>query len=85
MTNEPYVKKYDKLGECINPIPTGLFHNHPNRKTRREPLQKNRFYGNSKNFHLTVTPTAKYKRFIQFSFDKEIGKDKRILHYIERL
>lgn len=84
MMNTPYVKEYDNFGNVKNPIKTGYFHNDQNRKERRKPLQKNRFFGNGKNFPLTVTPNAKYLRHIQIVSDKKIYKIKKILHYIER-
>jgi len=45
MKNLPYVKKYDKNGKVKNPIPTGYFHDEPNRRKRREPLQKEKHFG----------------------------------------
>jgi hypothetical protein len=43
--NTPYVKRYNKEGLVTNPIPTGYFHNNPNRRERRLPLQKIRLFG----------------------------------------
>ena len=45
MKNTPYVKKFNKVGNCTNPIPTGYIHNFPNRRERRMPLQKEKLYG----------------------------------------
>jgi hypothetical protein len=36
-----------------------------NRKSERSHLHKNRFHGESKNVHLTVIGSAKYKRIVQ--------------------
>ena len=65
MTNTPYVKKYDKFGNVKNEIPTGYFHNFPNRKERRKPLQKEKLFG----------------RILQLIWDKKTGKVKRIFHF----
>ena len=47
MKNVPYVKQFNALGECKNPIKTGYINYYPNRKKRREPLQKERLNGRS--------------------------------------
>jgi hypothetical protein len=65
MKNTPYVKEYNDLGEVKNPIPTGYFHSFPNRKQRREPLQKEKLLGKEP----------------QFILDKKTNKIKRILHF----
>jgi len=43
--NQPYVKKYNKEGLITNPIPTGYFHDAPNRRERKLPLQKEKLFG----------------------------------------
>ena len=68
MRNKPYVKRYDKNGDVKNPIPTGYFHNFPNRKARREPLQKIRLFG----------------RWVQIITDKKTGERKSIYHFKHR-
>lgn len=55
----------------------------PNRKQRRLPKQKNRFYGEGKNVPLTVTKTDKYLRSKQEISLKD-GSKKIILHYIKK-
>jgi hypothetical protein len=54
MKNTPYVKEYDNMGNVKNPIPTGYFHNFPNRKMRRGTLQKEKLFG----------------KFVQIEYDK---------------
>lgn len=54
------------------------------RAQRRSHLHKNRFHGESKNVHLTVTQTAKYKRrtqLVELFDDNGNVKRKNILHY----
>jgi hypothetical protein len=63
--NVPYVKKYNEFGEIANPIEKSYVGLYPTRKQRREKLQKNRFHGESKNHHLTVLKTGKYRRVRQ--------------------
>ncbi len=53
----------------------------PNRAARRSGKKSQRFYGESKNHHLTVTKDAKYLRFKQHELDKN-GNRKVIEHYI---
>jgi hypothetical protein len=65
MKNEPYVKKYNKNGQVINPIPSGYIHNFLNRKARREPLQKTKLFG----------------RTLQIIVDKVTGQKKHIYHF----
>jgi len=73
MKNVPYVKITDNFGNVKNPIKGGYLHDEPNRFARREPLHKNRFYGNGKNIPLTVLQRGKYLRHIQIAFDKKTG------------
>lgn len=79
--NIPYRKKYNQNGELLNPIVESYVSHGPNRKERRENLQKDRFVGNGKNISLTVTGTRKYLRHRQVEIDKD-GETKYILHYI---
>ena len=58
--NVPYVKKYDKFGNVKNPIPTGYFHYGPNRKARREPLQKEKYFGRKPQ--IIIDKNGKMKR-----------------------
>lgn len=81
--NVPYVKAYDNNGFLANPIIEGYMSNFPNRKQRRKIKQKNRFYGESKNFHLTTTGKYAFRRIKQISFDKD-GDKKTIFHYIQQ-
>jgi len=79
MKNTPYVKQYDENGIAI-PI-TGYVNQFPNRKQRREHKNRPAFFGNGKNFPLTIVKVAKYKRVRQIEFDKE-GNKKIIEHYL---
>lgn len=76
ITNVPYVKEYNSLGICINPIKGEYIHKFPNRKARRAHLNQPPFHGNGKNYHLTVNGHVKYRRVMQ-----RIGS-KTILHYL---
>ena len=79
--NVPYVKKYDENGRVANLINDSLISEFPNRKERRESMQKHRFYGESKNLHLTVLGALKYLRLKQIEFTKQ-GQKKVIEHYL---
>lgn len=81
MKNVPYVKMFDENGNLTNPITTGYIHDWPNRQERR--LHKNRFFGNGKNFPLTITKASKHLRSVQHEYDKE-GEHKIIYHYLPR-
>ena len=74
--NTPYVKQYNELGQVANPIEKNYMSMDPNRKQRRQPLQKDRFHGESKNFHLTVTLMGRYRRV------RQVIGSKTILHYV---
>jgi len=78
--NIPYKKEYDKNGNVKNPIIGSYISEFDNRKKRREKDQKSRFYGESKNYHLTVHGRFKYKRIKQIEKDK-FGNKKIIEHY----
>jgi hypothetical protein len=82
MKNTPYVKEYDNMGNVKNPIPTGYFHNFPNRKERREPLYKPPFFGCGKNEPLTVIGIYKYLRYRQVLLDTKTKILKTIEHYL---
>lgn len=79
--NKPYVKIY-KDGELQNPINKSYMSFSPNRKSRREKLQKNRFLGNHKGHQLIVVNnckgSAKYFKKVQAApiFSKEDIKNK---------
>lgn len=79
--NVPYVKEYDRNGQVSNPIRDILMSQFPNRKERRQIKQKQRFYGNGKNTHLTVKEAFRFLRLKQFEIDKT-GKPKVIEHYL---
>lgn len=79
--NKPYVKQYDQNGNVTNPIDHFYPNLFRNRKMRRDSARKEQFYGNSKNFHLTVLGISKYKRVKQTEFDKN-GNKKTIFHYL---
>ncbi len=83
--NVPYVKKYvtDENGvrKVSNTIVGSYKSEFPNRRSRHEAKNKVRFYGESKNTHLSVTPQGRYLRVIQIEKEKD-GSLKRIEHYI---
>ncbi len=81
--NTPYVKTYSDDGLLANPIKGNYLHNSPNRRQRRQIKQKNRFYGESKNYHLTCDGINSYARIKQYSINKE-GNKKVVLHYLVR-
>ena len=62
MINLPYIKQYDKFGEVKNPIPTGYFHNFPNRKERRLSLQKTKLFG--REIQIEYDKDGKKKRIL---------------------
>ena len=80
-SNIPYVKMYNKSGECTNPIDGIYSTGASDRQSRRSLLQKTRFFGNGKNTPLTVTPTVKYLRVRQRIINKD-GSIKTIEHYV---
>ena len=71
--NTPYVKKFDKNGQLINPI-EGIYKSESQNRSerRRKPT---RFRGNKKGISLTIVKTEKYKRVIQLI--QVIQKDKK--------
>ena len=80
--NVPYVKQYDENGVVTNPIVEVYKHESPNRSKRRSVLKKQRFYGESKNCHLTVVGTKKFRRVKKEVWDRIEGKVKVIEHYL---
>lgn len=82
--NKPYVKQYDKNGVVLNPIIGSYNTKFPNRTNRRSHLQKERFHGESKNFHLTVVGSTRYTRKRQ-RVSNGNGGFKFIEHYVERI
>lgn len=72
-TNTPYVKKYSKKGELANPIERSFNSKpYPNRRERREVLQKDRAMSNSKNYPLVVLGVGKYRKYVQVINGKRI-------------
>ena len=82
--NTPYVKEYDENGVVLNPIIGSYKTESANRQNRRSHLQKDRFYGESKNFHLTVVGRKRYTRKKQ-RVSNGNGGFKFIEHYLERI
>lgn len=82
--NKPYVKECDENGVILNPIIGSYKTKFANRKSRRSHLQKERFYGESKNFHLTVIGNRRYTRKRQMVSNGN-GGFKFIEHYLERI
>jgi len=93
--NQPYVIQMNELGQVTNPIIRSYVSEFPNRKARREPIQ--RFRKNSKGINLTINKMGKFERAIQVithSYERnkkgEITKvnllptPKRIFHYLAR-
>ena len=79
--NTPYIKEYNKEGILTNPLIGAYRDKYPNRKQRRQHLQKDNFYGNGKNTPLTVVANMKYKRVKQV-IEMHGGLKKTILHYL---
>ena len=77
--NIPYKKEYNEQGILINPIQGSYLHQFPNRRKRNE--EQPRFYGESKNHHLTVTGKFKFLRHKQIVKLKD-GSTKIIHHYL---
>jgi hypothetical protein len=77
--NIPYKKQYDQNGTLLNPIIAAYLHPFPNRRKRNE--EQPRFYGESKNHHLTIVKTAKFLRHKQIVKLKD-GSTKTIHHYL---
>ena len=88
--NQPYVKQFNENWQLINPIKGVYQHQFDNRSTRRKDMQKDKFYGESKNHHLSVTDTAKYKRHKQTIMCKDqetgipTGEIRVIEHYLSK-
>lgn len=72
--NTPYVKKYDSLGQLLNPINGIYTSNFPSRRARN--TKKNRDFNNSANCQMTVIKTDAYRKRIQ------LIDGKPIVHYI---
>lgn len=94
-TNTPYVKQYDENGLVTNPIVGGYKNaDNSNRSSRRQ--RDARFFGNGKQYPLSVSRTVKYLRSIQivpakrgWQLNKKTGeaeyvelRSKKIEHYI---
>lgn len=82
MKNTPYLKQYNEDGTPI-PLKQDYLNEFPNRRQRKSDARKKRFFGNGKNFPLTVLHNSKFLRLRQIETDKE-GKIKTIEHYIPR-
>ena len=79
--NTPYVKQFNSDGEVINPIKKNYLSPEPNRRARRAHKNQAPFYGESKNYHLSVLASVKYRRLKQIEKDKN-GNRKVIEHYL---
>jgi hypothetical protein len=77
--NSPYIKQYNENGEVVNHINEAYITNFPNRRERNK--KEPRFYGESKNHHLTIVKTAKFLRHKQIVKLKD-GSTKTIHHYL---
>lgn len=87
--NTPYVKQYDENGKIIpfqspvdekgNILPPQYISEFPNRKKRRE--KDMRFHNNRKTFPTVVAGSFRYRKRIQYAWDKENQKMKTIEHY----
>jgi len=78
--NIPYKKQFNPDGTPIE-LKENYINEFPNRKQRRQHKNKPAFFGNGKNFPLTVNamPPIKYKRVRQIEKDKD-GNRKTIEH-----
>lgn len=79
MSNIPYVKQYNELGECINPIKGAYINRFKNRSTRRRTDPP--FMGNGKNYPMVVLGVHRFKKVIQHVMNKD-GERRKILHYL---
>jgi hypothetical protein len=82
--NVPYIRMVDSEGNVVPPTEAQMKPIFPNRRMRNAERKKQRFYGESKNYHLTVTHNIAYIRFKQIIIDKKTGKKKVIEHYIPK-
>ena len=85
--NIPYVKQFDENGVITNPIIGKYVNEYENRAERKKFKQKQRFYGESKNHHLTVVKSVKYRRVKQIIECKDkkgklTGEIRVIEHYL---
>ena len=86
--NKPYVKQYNEKGIITNPLTEDYLNEDKNRRERRSILAKKRFHGESKNYHLSVMPNAKYHRVRQLiecrdpKTEELTGEIRTIEHYI---
>jgi hypothetical protein len=80
--NTPYIKKVEN-GKVVNPITVNnpFINSFPNRRQRRDHIQKERFCKNTKACHMTVTDQGRYYRRRQTIVLKN-GSKKTIEHYI---
>lgn len=79
--NTPYVKQMDPTTGLEIPLTESYISVEPNRRQRRQHLNRPPLHGNNKGVHLTVLKTGKYKRVYQHETDKH-GNKKTIEHYI---
>lgn len=68
--NTPYVKKYDSLGQLLNPINGKYTNNFSSRRVRN--AKKNRDFNNSSNCQMNVLKTQAYRKRIQLIDGKPI-------------
>ena len=79
-TTVPYVKQLDANGVVINPVSKHGWDGN-NRRTRRQPMQKQRAMNNSGNHQLFVNISHKWKKSVQ-TIRQQDGSIKRINHLI---
>lgn len=82
--NTPYVKAFNELGECANPITQSapylsVFKNRSQRREVEPPFVNNRAH-----IQLVVLPNCKYEKQVQTVWCKKTNKPKKILHYTLR-
>lgn len=80
--NTPYVKQFNELGECANPITQSApyLNIYKNRSERRYIAP--RFVNNRGHIQLVILPNCKYSKQVQTVFCKNTNKEKQIFHYV---
>lgn len=73
-TNIPYVKRYDKNRELINPI-KGMYSTGKGDRMQRRPFTE-RFKGNHSGVSISIYKNAKYFRIVQRV------NNKNVYHYL---
>ena len=74
--NVPYVKRYNKEGDLLNPIEYRYVSPFPNRRMRRTKMTPKR------GGKLLITPFGRGK-YVKFRTSLQLVKGKTILHYKE--